>query len=329
MARRGKLAVLAALGLLLAGGTHAAAQTVNFICDGSVPVTVTFAPSGDMVSLDLAGEGTANLAYMSGSATSADAARYGGNGFILEGSNANWMLTAPGGAPMSCTLTGQSDAGQQAQQMPGLQQPLEQMAGQQQQLEQAPDRQAALEQAPGTLSQLPVPAPQAPPPSQGGFIAQPPAPPMPPEPNLQGPTLAAQPPMPPMPEAPVPSFGAQPPVPPLPDPQAPSFGALQPAPQPPVQAQPQFPRQANPSFRCTGNLNATERTLCVTPDLADLDREMAQTYRRLRASLRSRARSRLRRDQKNWLKRRNRCRANANCLKDVYYYRIADLNAWR
>lgn len=108
----------------------------------------------------------------------------------------------------------------------------------------------------------------------------------------------------------------------------------QPAPpqyQPPPPAQPQYRppvRAASPSFNCRARLNATEARICANPALASLDRQMTSTYAWLRGQLPRAGRNELKRDQKNWLGRRNGCGSNDQCIQSQMYGRIAYLNEY-
>ena len=100
-----------------------------------------------------------------------------------------------------------------------------------------------------------------------------------------------------------------------------------------AQGQPPAPytppvRAASPSFNCGGRLNATETRICSNPVLADLDRRMASTYAWLRAQLSGPQRKVLKRDQKNWLARRNQCSLNDQCIESELYDRTAYLNEY-
>jgi len=70
-----------------------------------------------------------------------------------------------------------------------------------------------------------------------------------------------------------------------------------------------------------------ERMICDHPRIARLDSELANAYRiALRDSPWASANRRIRRDQKQWIAERNRCR-NPRCLRQLYRQRIGQLHA--
>ncbi|MGQ0583722.1 MAG: DUF3298 domain-containing protein [Reyranella sp.] len=88
--------------------------------------------------------------------------------------------------------------------------------------------------------------------------------------------------------------------------------------------------QGGPSFDCAKALNAVERTICKTPELAKDDREMTTVYSALAAKLAGPAKDHLAKDQVHWIGNRNRaCVADADaivdCLKVRYAARIENL----
>jgi hypothetical protein len=65
-------------------------------------------------------------------------------------------------------------------------------------------------------------------------------------------------------------------------------------------------QSSGPSFGCAKARNVTERVICAEPELAKADREMAATWRRAIASVRTATdRDTLDRDQAEWLKGRD------------------------
>ena len=88
------------------------------------------------------------------------------------------------------------------------------------------------------------------------------------------------------------------------------------------------PAEASPSFKCRGNLNAAEWTICGNAGLGQLDRRMASEYYFQRSRLGSRARNQLRNDQRAWLYRRNSCGSSVGCLRSEYLNRIEQLVEW-
>lgn len=85
-----------------------------------------------------------------------------------------------------------------------------------------------------------------------------------------------------------------------------------------------IPAVAQPSFRCSGQLNATERAICDSPTVSALDRRMAALFRERFASLNAPRQRRLRTEQLTWLDWRNTCGRSERCLQTRYQQRIAD-----
>ncbi|MBT0958546.1 DUF1311 domain-containing protein [Alphaproteobacteria bacterium KMM 3653] len=99
-------------------------------------------------------------------------------------------------------------------------------------------------------------------------------------------------------------------------------------PKPPPQRTPPATttRKAEPSFNCAYATQPTELTLCENADLADLDREMAAQYRRIRAGRTFSQTQALIAAQKAWLRRRNSCKTDVACLQSIYQTRITELS---
>ena len=84
---------------------------------------------------------------------------------------------------------------------------------------------------------------------------------------------------------------------------------------------------AAPSFDCNKASTRVERMICDHPRIARLDSKMADAYRTaLRDSPWASANRRIRRDQKQWIAERNRCR-KPRCLRQLYRQRIDQLHA--
>lgn len=83
---------------------------------------------------------------------------------------------------------------------------------------------------------------------------------------------------------------------------------------------------ATPSFDCARATTRFERMTCSDPSLAALDRQLADTYRQ--ALAKGRNASRLRAEQRGWIKGRDDCwkadDAQA-CVRESYIMRIVDL----
>jgi uncharacterized protein len=92
---------------------------------------------------------------------------------------------------------------------------------------------------------------------------------------------------------------------------------------PPAAAQ---PTGARPSFSCAKATGAPERIICGDPELARLDRIMADLFVETRslllnASQTAEADAR----QRAWLARRKRCGTDLQCLRRAYFSRVSEL----
>ncbi len=95
----------------------------------------------------------------------------------------------------------------------------------------------------------------------------------------------------------------------------------QPTPAPPVQ-------RIEPGFNCAYARHATEIAICNSNKLARYDLTINQIYVRLSGRLNRINRKRLARNQKRWLKKRNRCGRNVRCIEQTYRTRINVLRAF-
>ncbi|MGY3436527.1 MULTISPECIES: lysozyme inhibitor LprI family protein [unclassified Marinovum] len=86
-----------------------------------------------------------------------------------------------------------------------------------------------------------------------------------------------------------------------------------------------LPALSTPSFPCNGRLTASERAICQTLLLGDLDRVMARLYYEARDHGARRNRGALQRDQALWLQWRDTCGGAVSCLRRRYEQRIIDL----
>ncbi len=84
---------------------------------------------------------------------------------------------------------------------------------------------------------------------------------------------------------------------------------------------------SRPSFRCSGNLSAVERSICDDPGLSAQDATMAETWAGAKARTPADARPELDALRQKYLGRRNRC-DDASCLMDVYDDWISALADW-
>lgn len=79
-----------------------------------------------------------------------------------------------------------------------------------------------------------------------------------------------------------------------------------------------------PSFDCTRAGTPTESAICASPELAQLDRQMAEAYSTARADASNP--SAVVNAQRNWISRRNACGGNAVCLAQTMQQRIQALD---
>jgi hypothetical protein len=75
---------------------------------------------------------------------------------------------------------------------------------------------------------------------------------------------------------------------------------------------------SRPSWCRSEHLNTTERTICTNENLSKLDFDLAKVYHSSKAKSHDL-------NQKDWLKRRNDCKDNVNCLQNMYQTRIKQL----
>ena len=80
-----------------------------------------------------------------------------------------------------------------------------------------------------------------------------------------------------------------------------------------------------PSFNCATDTHPDERTICTSSVLSQLDRQMDALYNAARESVDGERQLLLRDAQRNWLRQRAACGANANCIAGLYRTRIAQL----
>lgn len=72
---------------------------------------------------------------------------------------------------------------------------------------------------------------------------------------------------------------------------------------------------SQPSFSCGAARKPAERTICASPELATMDRQVADLYARLRTAGTPAQREALRADQIRWMAKRDACRTNAACIE--------------
>jgi len=81
------------------------------------------------------------------------------------------------------------------------------------------------------------------------------------------------------------------------------------------------------SFNCARAQTITEITICGNSELSNADARLGRLYSQLRQSLSKLYFRRLRKKQRVWLKQRDYCLADINCLSQTYESRIAELES--
>lgn len=81
------------------------------------------------------------------------------------------------------------------------------------------------------------------------------------------------------------------------------------------------------SFDCDRAKGCVENVICQSPQLSQMDSEMANLYFMLRNFSSRRGARALLTSQRNWLTKRNTCNCDANCLVGYYNSRIDQLNS--
>lgn len=81
------------------------------------------------------------------------------------------------------------------------------------------------------------------------------------------------------------------------------------------------------SFDCNGqNLAADEKAICENRDLNDADVKMVTTFEILTGLLAMGTRGEMQEDQATWLKRRQSCGADIECIRTAYAERLKQLS---
>jgi|GEM_PF-842154 len=80
-----------------------------------------------------------------------------------------------------------------------------------------------------------------------------------------------------------------------------------------------------PSFNCAKATTKTENSICSNSELSHADRQISELYSQLRRSLSKSDAKWLQKEQRAWLKRRNTCYDDVNCLLQAYEDRITEL----
>ncbi|WP_036248281.1 lysozyme inhibitor LprI family protein [Methylobacter sp. BBA5.1] len=83
-----------------------------------------------------------------------------------------------------------------------------------------------------------------------------------------------------------------------------------------------------PSFNCKKATTAVEKTICANDTLARLDRKLGEIWKGfIDASNNDTFISRLRQDQARWIKLRDKCKNDIDCISSAYQQRLAVLGA--
>lgn len=82
------------------------------------------------------------------------------------------------------------------------------------------------------------------------------------------------------------------------------------------------------SFNCRYARLPTEVAICQDETLSVMDEEMARIYSELLTYAPGWAARAIRGEQRDWLKVRNACGYNPQCIMGEYRYRIQELGAW-
>jgi uncharacterized protein len=93
-----------------------------------------------------------------------------------------------------------------------------------------------------------------------------------------------------------------------------------------------WPAQAGPSFACRNLEHDAERTICNSAYLSRLDRRMARKYNELAVGMKAysdyESLRELRATQRQWLKERNACGSDKDCIAARYQERLNVLGDW-
>ncbi|GHV16901.1 hypothetical protein AGMMS49938_17320 [Fibrobacterales bacterium] len=72
------------------------------------------------------------------------------------------------------------------------------------------------------------------------------------------------------------------------------------------------------SFDCAKASTDVENLICTTEDLAEYDQKMADLYKKVSKD------PSVKEEQRKWIKERNACKSDVDCLRDQYKFRIRD-----
>lgn len=86
-------------------------------------------------------------------------------------------------------------------------------------------------------------------------------------------------------------------------------------------------QSSGPSFNCAGNLNATERTICGSAELSNLDRQMLSTYGEAVSQVYNLEQDpEFKNSARQFLVSRNACGSSADCIRSAYQSRTSELD---
>jgi uncharacterized protein YecT (DUF1311 family) len=85
------------------------------------------------------------------------------------------------------------------------------------------------------------------------------------------------------------------------------------------------PKIPAPSFDCTKASTETEKTICVDDILSGMDSMVVTNYLQLKSAKLGANAAKLVVDQRAWLKQRNLCKEDSDCLHESYMQRIDEL----
>ena len=82
------------------------------------------------------------------------------------------------------------------------------------------------------------------------------------------------------------------------------------------------------SFSCSGNLSAAERAICGHSRLRSWDKRVTGLYFQINSTASDAARARNIRDQRSFIRQRNRCGSNRTCIAAAYDDRYEQMRAY-
>jgi len=86
-----------------------------------------------------------------------------------------------------------------------------------------------------------------------------------------------------------------------------------------------FPSRPFPSFDCAQARISVEKAICADKNLSRLDFILVRNYKALWSADIGKVRDKLLHDQREWIKRRNKCNISNECISNVYKERITEV----